>query len=120
MTSTIFTPADRGGPSFAMDTQPDVATGLLYRRIELHDPIRATIEYNGRGLHSEVVLLNQVTVASNRSWFWFRRDFHFMMAAPHRSYEAVLRVSIRPWLTIHRLTLSIDGEVVYEEPSDNL
>lgn len=71
-----------------------------------------TVEYNGRGIGNEWVLVNGKRMAGRTSWIWFipRFDFHL------GSKQAVIEVNIRPWLRICRFSFSLDGEVLYSEP----
>ncbi|MDY6835480.1 MAG: hypothetical protein SVY53_11845 [Chloroflexota bacterium] len=70
------------------------------------------VEYNGRGIGNEWVLVDGKRVAGRTSWIWFIPRFDFQLD----SKQAVIEVHIRPWLRIYKFSFSLNGEVLYSEP----
>jgi hypothetical protein len=83
----------------------------LRRVLEVHTAEELfLIEYNGRGLGYESVLVNGVKVAAKSS-LWFVPLFEFLL----RDRLAVIEVRVWPWLTVRSFHLIVSGEELYGE-----
>ena len=72
------------------------------------------VEYNGRGLGYESVLVNgQLAQRKGGQLVWFVPRFDFALG---RRY-AYLTVRVWPWLMLHSLVLYVDGQCVYVDGS---
>jgi hypothetical protein len=91
----------------------------LYRRIEFLSEQLVTIEYNGRHLGYECVAVNGIVAA--RSKFarleitWVAPKIEFQLQFGKATVPALVEVRLRPWLTISRFRLVVNGVVAYQE-----
>ena len=90
-------------------------SGWLYRKVQLPTPINATIEYNGRGLGCESVLIDGKLVARKTSLLWFVPHFDFVVPTKSGDVVASIDVRVTPWITLSQFVITIEGEEVYAE-----
>lgn len=84
----------------------------LYRKFLLETEEGSyCVEYSGRGLGYECVLVNGEAVAGGVSRYWFIPRFQFALG----SKVGVLNVRVWPWLTIRSLRIDFEGHEVYVE-----
>jgi hypothetical protein len=88
---------------------------LLYRKVKLPSPIDATIEYYGRGLGYESILIDGRLAIRKTSWLWFVPHFDFVVATKSGDLAGSIDVRVAPWLMISRFQITIEGKVVYAE-----
>lgn len=88
-----------------------VGRGWLRRAIEVALPGGPyLVEYNGRGMGYESVMVDGVeTRKSSRKWFVPRFEFRLGACA------ADLEVHVWPWLAVRSLVLRIEDRIVYAE-----
>ncbi|MBI5241888.1 MAG: hypothetical protein HY926_15555 [Elusimicrobia bacterium] len=92
-----------------------VASGWLRRVVEFEldgQPVR--VEYNGRGMGYESVLVDGRVAKKTRSYPWFVPRFYFQV----RGRPAKAEVRVWPWCTLRRLRISVDEETAYQEPTN--
>ncbi len=92
-----------------------VASGWLYRKVQLLEPFNVVIEYNGRGIGCERVLVNSVVVAKRASWLWFAPRFEFVLSTKLGELPAIVEVRVWPWFALYRITIRVGGIEVYVE-----
>ena len=93
----------------------DVKSSWLRRVMKVATPEDFwSVEYNGRGIGYESVLVNRKTVLKQHSIFWFVPGFDFFLG------ERVARIDVKVSLSlaIDTFKLWVDGELIYiEEPN---
>ena len=87
----------------------------LRRLIRLRQPIDVNIEYNGRGIGSEAVLVNGLVVSRRTSLLWFTPRFEFVIDSPEGPIAAAVEVRVWPWLQIRKIRFTVQGDCVYSE-----
>jgi len=86
--------------------------GLLYRCLDVNTPEGSfTVEYNGRGIGHQTVLVDGKVVACPQSKTWFFPRFSFQIG----SFDAALLVRVWPWLAIRSFFLIVNAETIYTE-----
>jgi hypothetical protein len=70
-----------------------------------------TVQYAGKGLGNEKVLVNGRVTVKKSSMFWFVPRFDFALG----NDRAVLKVSVWPWLAVRSLLLDVNGQECYRE-----
>jgi hypothetical protein len=79
------------------------------------EPGSFLIEYNGRGLGYESVLVNGRLAVRTRSWLWFAPRLEFQLVA----LPAAIEVRVWPWFAMRSLELFIDGQEVPLTPESS-
>lgn len=96
-----------GGISVAL-----CGAGWLLRRFDVRTPGGTyRVEYDGRGIGYESVLIDGAAVARLASLLWFVPRFEFLVGG----LPAVLHVRIWPWCTFRAVRLEVAGRVGYIE-----
>jgi hypothetical protein len=86
-----------------------------YRRVELHGPLSAVIEYNGRGIGFESVLVDG-EVAGRASGTWgFASPIEFVLPCKGSGRRARIEVRTAFFLFLGAFRLLVDDSVVYSE-----
>lgn len=103
-----------GHPSMNSDFVPLASLtkkGWLCRRLQfpLPDGLH-TVEYDGKGLGYERVIVDGETI-HQRSLFWFVPRFDFTIGR----WDGEIEVRVWPWLTLRSLVIRIEGHVIYAE-----
>jgi hypothetical protein len=95
-----------------------VRRGIAFREIRLSGAIEALIEYNGRGIGYESVLVNGVVAVRARNWNW--RPWAPLV--PHLEFEirtdarcVRARIDVKGILTLRAFRLFVGGVLVYSE-----
>jgi hypothetical protein len=84
----------------------------LRRAFLVETPLRTfEVEYNGRGMGYESVLVDGVLAAREGAIIWFAPRFDFYVG----TWPAALEVRVWPWFVLRSLALWVDGELVYSE-----
>jgi len=108
-------PNSECAPVVFTDCVRQVERGWLRRKIHLGSPIDAVVEYRGRSVGYETVLVNDEVASRPISWVWFIPHFDFAIPTKSGELAASLDVRVSPWLTIRHMTLYVEGELVYAE-----
>lgn len=88
-----------------------IRRGWLYRCIEVELPDGPhAVEYDGRGIGSEKVVVHGRTIR-RPSHLWFVPRFDFTLGGR----PSVVEVRDWPWLGLESLVLRVDGKVIYAE-----
>ena len=88
-----------------------IRRGWLYRCIEVDLPDGPhVVEYNGRGIGSEKVVIDGRTIRRT-SHLWFVPRFYFTLGGR----PSVVEVRVWPWLGLESLVLRVDDKVIYAE-----
>jgi hypothetical protein len=88
-----------------------IRRGWLYRCIEVDLPDGPhMVEYNGRGLGYEKVVIDGYTIR-RPSHLWFVPLFSFALGG--RSW--VVEIRVWPWLGLRSLVLRVNDKVIYAE-----
>ena len=84
----------------------------LYRLFEVVTPEgQFKVEYNGRGMGFERVLVGDEVADSKQTVYWFAPKFEFLIG----SLPAVLEVRVWIWLQIKSVKLTVAGQVLHAE-----
>jgi hypothetical protein len=103
--TTPFTPPQSVVPAVTV-----VETGWLRRVFRVVTPEGCyLVEYNGRGLGYESVLVDGVLVKRLTSLYWFVPRFWFKLGPRN----CLMKVRVSPWLSLHSVEIWIDGRCVF-------
>lgn len=72
---------------------------------------RHTVNYNGRGIGYEKVLVDGEVRWRHASYLWFVPRFPFRIG----DHEALIEVRVWPWFGLQMFRLKVDDQVLYEE-----
>jgi hypothetical protein len=87
---------------------------IHYRSFDVVTPEGSfVIEYYGKGMDNEWILVDGQVAACGRSTWWYTPHFEFQIGSAH----TVLAVRYWPWLTLRWLRLIVNGQIVYSEGS---
>jgi hypothetical protein len=87
-----------------------------YRKIEVRGRFDAVIEYDGRGMGYETVLLNGLPVARVTSTgITFRSPIDFEIPVGNASHHARIEIRTAFALFVRASRLLIDGQLVFQE-----
>jgi hypothetical protein len=92
-----------------------IESGWLYRSVYLAPPYDLIVEYNGRGLGHETVLVDGTVVSRMTSLLWFVPRFEFQIGPDDAPFDAVVEVRVWPWLCIRKFRILVGEECVYRE-----
>jgi len=92
-----------------------LAKGLLYRRVLVEAPVEATIEFKGRSVWRDVIVVDNEIMASHISWWRITPRFQFDLRAGDQVLPVEVRLRIGRFLRIKGFRIKIAGEVVYLE-----
>ena len=91
-----------------------VEEGLLYRKVQLHSPIDATIEYVGRGLRDKI-LVNNTLVYWRLPVIGLSGEFEFEIETESEPVQAKVFIEIGKMLKVHLFEIRIEEQTVYRE-----
>ena len=84
----------------------------LYRLFDVTTSERSfKVEYDGKGLGFERVLVQNEVVDLKKTLYWYAPRFEFMIG----SLPAVIEVRVWIWLQIKSIRLIVSGEEIYAE-----
>ena len=88
-----------------------IRRGWLLRGVEVStsDGVHF-VEYNGRGIGYEQVLVDGVVIRK-RSWYWFVPRFEFKLGGR----SGVVEVRVWAWLSLRSLVLRVGDRIAYAE-----
>jgi hypothetical protein len=87
---------------------------IHYRCFDVATPEGSfVVEYYGKGMGNELVVVDGQVVGRGRSTWWFAPHFRLRIG----STDAVLMVRFWPWLTVRWLRLIVGGQIIYFEGS---
>lgn len=92
-----------------------VESGWLRRCVKLLAPAETMIEYNGRGIGYESVLVDGGVALRPTSWWWFIPRFDFTIETQNGALPVSLEVRVWPWLCIRKFRLIVANKCVYSE-----
>ena len=116
--SPTFTPLDknwrvrRGGAESTL-----LKTGLLHRRVMIHRPVEATIEYFARGIRDRI-LLDGEAVVSRLPLIWLHSRFDFTIPTRDGDLPASVSLKLKRGLRMAKFEIEIDGIVAYMEKDE--
>lgn len=93
-----------------------IKSGFLYREIELYNPVKAYILYNGWNFLQRIFVDDQL-VWKRISWVVIHRYARFQFPAsvdPHQRWGE-LKIQFRRGLMVRRFSMIFDGSIVYDE-----
>jgi hypothetical protein len=91
-----------------------VASGLLFRKIQVDAPVQATISYVGYTLRDQI-FVNDRRVAWRLPIMGLSGNFDFEIETTADPLAARIEVVVSRLLRLKRFTLTIDGRLIYEE-----
>ena len=113
---------NRGGPEYSPGefSVHVLARGWLLRRLAVSGPCPCVVEYNGRGMGFESVLVNGALAARVRGdlgrfrdWFWLQPRLEFDLPGPRGRLRGCIEVT--GILRLSAFRLSVSDKVLYSE-----
>lgn len=83
--------------------------------LRLSGTVNALLEYDGRRVGREVVLLNEVVVAQASTFNGYNRRFELQVAGVRGPLPLVLEVRVSLWAAIEAVTLRLEDQTLYYE-----